>query len=67
MLNEVSHQSEASLISFFVGGLKLELRSELKVGRPTTLCREFSMQKLYESPVFTEAVGVLSLQQFGIL
>lgn len=47
--NEMSHQSEASLISFFVGGLKLELRSELKIGRPTTLCKAFSLAKLFEA------------------
>lgn len=49
LLNEVSNQSETSLIRFFIGGLKSELRSELKIGRPTTLRKAFSLAKLYEA------------------
>lgn len=49
LLNEVNHQSEESLISFFIDGLKPELRGELKVGRPPTLRQAFSKAKLYEA------------------
>lgn len=49
LLNEVSHQSEVPLISFFVGGLKLELRSELKVSQSETLRKAFVLAKLYEA------------------
>lgn len=58
LLNEVSHQSEASLINFFVGGLKPELRSELKVSQPMSLRKAFSLARLYEAQLgFQNGVG----------
>lgn len=48
ILNEVSGQSETSLISFFVGGLKSELRNELNIIKPTSLQKAFSLAKVYE-------------------
>lgn len=35
LLNGVSGQSEAALINFFIGGLKAELKGELKIREPT--------------------------------
>lgn len=49
LLNEVSGQSEASLINFFIGGLKPELRCELNIIKPASLQKAFSMAKIYES------------------
>lgn len=37
LLNGVTDQSEAALISFFIGGLKPELKRELKITEPTSL------------------------------
>lgn len=49
LLNEVSGQSEATLISFFIRGLKLKLRNELNIIKPTSLRRAFSLAKVYEA------------------
>lgn len=49
LLNEVSGQSEASLISFFISELKPELKSELNLAKSTTLRRAFSLTKAYEA------------------
>lgn len=48
LLNDVGGQSEASLISFFIGGLKLDLRCELDIIQPTSLWKAFFLAKLYE-------------------
>lgn len=49
LLNEVSGQSEASLISFFIGGLKPELRCKMNITKPTSLQKAFSLAKIYEN------------------
>lgn len=45
----MSDQTEEVLISFFVGGLKPELKSELKIGRPPTLRKAFALAKMHEA------------------
>lgn len=45
LLNGVSGQSELALISFFIRGLKPELKGELKIREPETLRKAFSLQK----------------------
>lgn len=37
LLNEVEEQSEHILITYFVGGLKPEIKNELKTMKPATL------------------------------
>lgn len=49
LLNEVSDQLEATLIRFFIGGLKWELKNELNIIKPTTLRRAFTLAKVYEA------------------
>lgn len=49
LLNDIGGQSEASLISFFIGRLKLELKSELNIIKPTSLHKAFSPAKVYEA------------------
>lgn len=44
LLNEVGGQSEASLISFFIGGLKPKLKCELNICQPTSLWKAFSLE-----------------------
>lgn len=36
LLNEVEGQSEETLITFFIGGLKAEIKGQLKINRPAT-------------------------------
>lgn len=60
LLNEVSGQSESTLISFFIGGLKLELRNELDIIKPTLLRRAFALVKVYEPQRGGERVGTKS-------
>lgn len=49
LLNDVTGQSEASLISFFVGGLKPNLCSEINIARPDSLRQAFFLAKVYEA------------------
>lgn len=49
LLNDVSRQTEGSLISFFIGGLKKEIGDDLRVVKPTTLRQTFSLVKVYEA------------------
>lgn len=49
LLNEIIGQSEASLISFFISGLKPELKSELNLVKPTILRRAFTLAKAREA------------------
>lgn len=48
LMNEVD-QSEEALISYFVRGLKQEMKKQLKINRPTNLRRALTMAKVYES------------------
>lgn len=45
----VSGQSEASLISFFINGLKPDLKSELNLAKSTSLWRAFTLAKAHEA------------------
>lgn len=49
LLNEVSGQSESTLIILFMGGLKLDLRGELNIAKPTSLQKAFELARIYES------------------
>lgn len=49
LLNEVEGQAKESIISFFIGGLKPDIKKELKWVRPTTLRRAFFVAKVYAS------------------
>lgn len=49
LLNDVSGQLESSLISFFIEGLKSELRCELNIAKLTTPRKAFSLAKIFES------------------
>lgn len=49
LLNEISGQSEASLIIFFISELKPELKNELNLAKPTTLRRVFALAKAHEA------------------
>lgn len=46
LLNEVSGQSEATLISFLISGLGLELKNELNIIKPTSLRKAFALAKV---------------------
>lgn len=48
-MNDVGGQSETSLISFFIRGLKPDLRCELNIIQPMSLRKVFSLAKLYEA------------------
>lgn len=37
------------MINLFIGGLKHDLRSELKIGKSSSLRKAFSLAKLYEA------------------
>lgn len=41
--------TEKSLITFFVGGLRDDLRSDLKIAKPISLKQAFSLAKMYEA------------------
>lgn len=60
LLNGVSGQSEAALISFFIGGLKPELKGELKIREPETLRKAFSLAKVFEEHRGLKIEGVSS-------
>lgn len=47
ILNDVSRQTEKALITFFVFGLREDLRSDLKIARPVSLKQAFSLTKMY--------------------
>lgn len=49
LLSDVTGQSKASLVSFFVGDLKPYLRSEINIARPDSLHQAFSLAKIYEA------------------
>lgn len=49
LVNEVSGQSEESLISFSSGVLKLKLKNELKFTHQSTLRKAFALAKLHEA------------------
>ncbi|XP_077219649.1 uncharacterized protein LOC143853808 [Tasmannia lanceolata] len=46
--NTVSGLPESFLVSFFISGLKLELRRELQVLQPTSLLQTISFARIYE-------------------
>lgn len=48
ILNEISGQTKKSL-TFFVAGLREDLRSDLKIMRPSSLKQAFSLAKMYEA------------------
>lgn len=48
LLNDIDEQSEGTLITFFVGGLKPELKNELKILKPTSLRQAFSAAKMFD-------------------
>lgn len=49
LLNEVDGQSVPTLVTYFVGGLKPDLKSELKILKLMTLRQAFSAAKMYEA------------------
>lgn len=49
LLNEVVGQIEGSLISFYIGGFKLEIKFELKIVHPMTLRKALATTKVYEA------------------
>lgn len=49
LLNEVDGQIEETLISFFIGGLKPEIKRQLKLNRPTTLRKALVVAKVHEA------------------
>lgn len=49
LLNEVDGQSEETLISYFIGGLKAEIKKQLKVNRPATLRKALAVAKVHGS------------------
>lgn len=49
LLNDVDGQSEEALISFFIGGLKTDLKNELTIVCPTTLQKAFALAKIYKA------------------
>lgn len=49
LMNDVEGQSEETLINFFIGGLKSEIRNQLKISRPSTLRTAFATAKIFES------------------
>lgn len=48
LMNEVD-QTEETLINYFIGGLKTEIKKQLKVTRPISLRKALAMAKVYES------------------
>ncbi|XP_077233660.1 uncharacterized protein LOC143875969 [Tasmannia lanceolata] len=46
--NKVSGLSEAFLISFFISGLKPDLKRELQIAQPTSLLQTFSLARMFE-------------------
>lgn len=49
LLNDVDGQSETSLVSFFIGGMKPDLKCKLNIIQPTSLHTAFSLAKVYEA------------------
>ncbi|XP_024020985.1 uncharacterized protein LOC112091477 [Morus notabilis] len=49
LMNKVTRISEPLLISFFITGLKLDLRQELLFSRPTSLMEAFALARAYEA------------------
>lgn len=48
-LNEIEGQSENTLITYFVGRLRSDIKSEMKIMKPTTLRQAFTVAKIYET------------------
>ncbi|MCI89334.1 hypothetical protein A2U01_0110622, partial [Trifolium medium] len=48
-MNKVTGISESLLISFFITGLKRNLRRELQFHRPASLMETFAMARAYEA------------------
>lgn len=51
LMNKVTGISEQLLISFFITGLKPDIRRELLLSRPHTLMETFSLARAYEARV----------------
>lgn len=49
LLNKVEGQSEEALITFFIGELKTEIKSQLKIARPPTLRKALAAAKIFEA------------------
>lgn len=49
LLNEVEGQTKEALITFFIGGLKLEIKNQLKIMRPTSLWKALETTKVYKA------------------
>lgn len=49
LLNDVSGQSEETLLTIFIGGLKQEIKNQLKINRPTTLRKALATTKVHEA------------------
>lgn len=58
LMNEVEGQSEATLVTYFVGGLRPDLKSELKIMKPTTLQQAFSAARVYEAHLGQRQMGI---------
>lgn len=46
-LNDVTGMTEKALVTFFVGGLREDLRSDFKIAKPTSLKQAFTLAKMY--------------------
>lgn len=49
LLNKVTGQTEWAIITFFVGGLRNDLKKDLRIAKPSSLKQAFSLAKVYES------------------
>lgn len=49
LMNKVTSISEPLLISFFITGLKLDIRRELLFTRPTSLMEAFALTRAYKA------------------
>lgn len=51
LMNKVQGVSEALLISFFISGLKIGVRCELQLNRPSTLEEAFALARMFEGEI----------------
>lgn len=49
LLNGIDDHSKEAIISFFIGRLKQEIRTKLKIDQPISLTKEFTAVKIFES------------------
>lgn len=49
LLNEVTSQNEETLLTYFIGGLKPEIKNQLKINWPTSLRKALVVAKVHEA------------------